>query len=233
MRRFDKKQNILEANLILEHRQLINSGVITEQQLNELKEFITEEGDDPILINEVVTLGVLGIGLSIGKGIEALGIVFRKLYNFFAGKGKMKKTKAEKFGEKYHKKIIKFVAWLLKKAGLGEYSEFAANVIFWLLIAITIGFGSIPSDWGLPMEILKKMSTLVKKYEIAVLVISAILWVKFSKDIKKAFGKSGLEGEDFPKVVHSTEICIEDKGMKDIMGLGKCALSNLTQEGDH
>lgn len=229
MRRSDKKQVILEAHLRIEEDKLIKEGILKNGELEGLRQELREEfGDDPELINEALgtittLLGILGIGLSIGKGVDALGFIYRKMVEFFSGKEKLNKTKAEKFGEKYHEAIIKGITWILKKSGFEpEVAEKASNIVFWSIIGVTFGFGGLPSSVGVPIMVLKKVSTMVKSYEMGILIVSGILWWKMGEKLKES---------DFPKLVHAVEHCVEDEHisvykMKD---LGECSMKNLEQ----
>jgi hypothetical protein len=212
---------------MLESQQLINRGLLSEGDYHELREYIKEEVGDsnPELLNEAVgtILAFIGIGLSVGKGSEALGIIYRKLGTFFSGK-KIGKTKAEKFGEKYHHAIIKGLTWVIHKTtGMEEdNAKLAANIIFWSLVVVTFSFGSLPSNIGIPLVVLKKFTTMIKSYEMGIVLIAAIIWMKIGSD---------LEEDKFDDLVHAVEGCVEDEGVKmhKIGEIQHCSMGHMPE----
>ena len=121
MRRFDKKQNILEANQRLEKSYLNSknfeeSDIIFKQIYLESFEELNIEFNALLVenkekINEAIGLMITGAVLASGKLIDLIGVIFKKFRNFLISKGWLKgekwdKTKAEIIGEKIQKYII-------------------------------------------------------------------------------------------------------------------------------
>lgn len=129
MRRFDKRKNIMEANLALERSFLINKGLLTEtfdyenfmdfdlseqEYVNVLIESLNENNiehniiikEDKQLLTESWTLLGIGAALASGKIIDLLGSMLRKFTNLFREKKKTEKNWLERKGEELQKKII-------------------------------------------------------------------------------------------------------------------------------
>lgn len=129
MRRFDKRKNIMEANLALERSFLINKGLLTEtfdyenfmdfdlseqEYVNVLIESLNENNiehniiikEDKQLLTESWTLLGIGAALASGKIIDLLGSMLRKFTNLFREKKKTEKNWLERKGEALQQKII-------------------------------------------------------------------------------------------------------------------------------
>jgi hypothetical protein len=132
MRSYDKIKNIQKANLITENLYLVNKNPsylienilsIDENDFENknlinkfLFESIIENGielDDLItenkeVINESIVIGAV---LASGKLLDVIGVVFKKIYNFFVKKGWIKgnqieKTYLEEAGEWIHENLV-------------------------------------------------------------------------------------------------------------------------------
>ncbi|MEI6879784.1 MAG: hypothetical protein WCK82_00380 [Bacteroidota bacterium] len=154
MRSYDKIKNIQKANLITENLYLVNKNPsylienilsIDENDFENknlinkfLFESIIENGielDDLItenkeVINESIVIGAV---LASGKLLDVIGVVFKKIYNFFVKKGWIKgnqieKTYLEKAGEWIHENLIMGVFKIIATTLLGTIGGFVGVV---------------------------------------------------------------------------------------------------------
>lgn len=161
MRRFDKIKNIEKANLINENlylakknpayliesimaidendfdnKNLINKFLF-ESMLESglsldglIKENVTDINEGRELLNESIAVGLL---LASGKLLDVIGVLFKKVYNFFVKKGWIKgkeidKTKFEEWGEWIHTNIIMGIFKVIATTLLGVIAAFVGVV---------------------------------------------------------------------------------------------------------
>lgn len=251
MRRYDKKQHILEANLRLESRYLSNK-ITDMEELDYLIEDIKKEFLNSVTkeINEGLTMVAISAALSGGKLLDLLSTGLKKLTNWAVKKGILSKDgktynrseKAQQWlqknGEKWSKKIMSFFKWV---AG-GIVDAFIQNenfdknkrddivdklgvVLFYMTIG-TLGFQALTnfSDIG-PV---KQLLTTVKGYELVVATFAIIMWLA-NQEVKK---------HSLRDTVHILEQCVEGqsgklaKSKKFREKMVNCTLENL-KSGHH
>tara|TARA_R110001592_G_scaffold26307_2_gene98642 strand:+ start:29 stop:721 length:693 start_codon:yes stop_codon:yes gene_type:complete len=227
MRRHDKTVSMLKANILFEQRCLDDLNTITE---DDFKEFYNEcklyENIDKDKKNINESLGMLALGfiLSAGKLMDLVGVIYKKINNFFSKK-KIDKTKLEKFGEKYNSYIVKGIKFIIKKSVGGKISdetaEIWANILFTIIIISLFGVGSASmaaGNYAGAALAVKSATQLVKLYELGVVFSAVVLYVTVA-EIRAA--------GPVTKVPHAVEACVtEDKGVTD-EGRVKCIISSM------
>lgn len=222
MRRFDKKQNILEANLKLEESYLSDDELL-DRYLEEAKNEIFGS-----TLNEGIVAATIGSALASGKLLELLGSGLQKLMKFLVkikvispdGKTFNKSEKVSQWlkdkGETFAKKVMSFFNWVsgvlvdyfmkLKGPNVNQSkSEDAKKNLASILFYITItGFGLSAllnfSSLGAAMKGIEGVAVSVKGYEIGALVAGTIMYF-----VVDELGRHKLRD-----VVHTLEGCIED-----------------------
>ena len=132
MRRYDKIKTIQKANIITENLYLVNKNPsylienilsINEDDFdnkNLINKFLFESMiEHGIKLDEIINEGkqilneglAIGLILASGKLLDIIGVVFKKIYNFFVKRGWIKgdqieKTYLEKAGEWIHENLI-------------------------------------------------------------------------------------------------------------------------------
>ena len=227
MRRHDKTVAMLKANMLFEQRCLDDLNPITE---DDFKEFYNEcklyenIDKDKKNINESALMITIGLILSLGKLADLVGVVYKKIHNFFSKK-KIDKTKLEKFGERYNSYIIKGIKFIIKKS-VGskisdETAESWANILFTIVVISLFGAGSasmIAGSYSGASLVIKSVTQLVKLYEISI-VFQVVLLYMTVDEIRKA-GPVGL-------LPHALESCVEDDDNVNKENKIKCIISNM------
>jgi len=222
MRRFDKKQNILEANLQLESR-FLSKKITEEEELDLLLKEVKEDFKNSLTteINEGLTMVAISAALSGGKLLDLLSAGLKKLTNWAVKKGilskdgkaynKSEKAQAwlQKNGEKWSKKIMSFFKWvaggivnvLIKNENFDtnkkeEITDRLGVVLFYMTIG-TLGFSALShfSDVGT----VKQLLTMVKGYELVIAAFAFIMWMAHQEVNKHSLRDT----------VHTLEQCVE------------------------
>lgn len=161
MRKYDKIKNIRKANLInenlyllknnplylveaimaidendFENKNLVNKWLLESMVENDLaldgviNENVLHINEDKELLNESLVIGTI---LASGKLLDVIGVLFKKIYNFFVKKGwvngnQIEKTKFEEAGEWIHNKIVMGLFKVIATALLGTLGAFISSV---------------------------------------------------------------------------------------------------------
>ena len=173
MRRYDKIKNIQKVNLLNETLYLVNKNPlylienilsIDENNFDNknlidkfLLESMIENGiklDDLItegkeMLNESLAVGAI---LASGKLLDVIGVLFKKIYNFFVKRGwikgkEIKKTELEKAGEWIHKNLIMGIFKVIATTLLGTIGAF---------VAVVQAFGNTKSNGNLVNKIVSE-----------------------------------------------------------------------------
>lgn len=161
MRKYDKIKNIKKANLInenlyllknnplylveaimaidendFENKNLVNKWLFESMVENDLSldgvinENVLHINEDKELLNESLIIGSI---LASGKLLDVIGVLFKKIYNFFVKKGwisgnQIKKTGAEEAGEWLHEKVVMGLFKVIATTLLGTLGAFISGV---------------------------------------------------------------------------------------------------------
>jgi hypothetical protein len=222
MRRFDKKQNILEANLRLEESHLSDEDLMDKYLEEAKKEFIGNN------LNEGIVAGAIGSALAGGKLLDLLGTGLKKLMKFLVkmkivspdGKTFNKSEKVSKWlkekGEWWSEKVMSFFNWVagvlvdhfikqqnphIDKSKTDETKKNLGTILFYLTIT---GFGLTAlmsfSHLGAIMKGIEGVAVAVKGYEMGAVVVGTVMYF-----MVKELSKYNLRD-----VIHVLESCVED-----------------------
>jgi hypothetical protein len=261
MRSFDKKQNILEANLILEAKN--NDDIMTVWLLESCEELGIKINlnEDKELLNEGITMAIIGGALASGKLLDLIGTTFKKIRNFAVRKGWIKgeewdKTKLETIGEWIHKKIVMGFFKGLAMAILGILSKVTpiefnkdnigklANFLFYASITIVgatafsgLVSGGILADLGIWGALTEGITASTKLYEVILLIWALILINSKSETLKVFDGKKPVT------LSHSLGECLESNGgarvilskkhWESLKNTLKCAIKEYSSHEHH
>ena len=223
MRRFDKKQNILEANLKLEESYLSDDELL-DRYLEEAKREVVGSGT----LNEGFTAMAISSALAGGKLLDLLGTGLQKLMKFLIrikvispdGKVFNKSEKVSKWlkenGESWSKRVMSFFNWVsgllvdafmkVKGSNINQSkSEDAKKNLGAILFYLTItGFGLTAlinfSSLGAIMKGIEGVAISVKGYELGAVVVGTIMHYVVDE----------LNKHKLRDVIHTLEGCVED-----------------------
>lgn len=254
MRRYDKKQNILEANLRLENRFLSDDEEldnILEEVMSDFNEGLSDN------INEGFTVAAIGMALAGGKLLDLLGSGLKKLTNWLVKKGIISKNgksvnTSEKVsnwltekGEWWSKKIMSFFNWVagalvdhfmkkqnphLDQGRLDDAKKKLGLILFYLTIT-SVGLTAISqfSSAGAALKGIESVAISIKGYELSILVFGLIIWVT----------NKILQNHPVPDVIHALEQCVEGDASRIIKGdrvkITECTIKQAQSHGsdDH
>ena len=225
MRRFDKKQNILEANLRLEES-LLSDEELMDKYVEEAKqEFLNGHK-----LNEGIVAGTISSALAAGKLLDLLGSGIKKLMGFLVRKGWLSKDgktfkKSETVsnwlkekGEWWTNKVMSFFNWVagiiikivkgnvkqnpnIDENKIDETKENLGLLLFYLTIT---GFGLYAimnlSHVGVALKVIEGIAVSVKAYELGAVVVGYIMYMVVDE----------LRKYSIKKVIHTLEDCVED-----------------------
>ena len=244
MRRFDKKQNILEANLRV-------LGITEESEFEKLVEDVKK--DVMSKLNELNEGFMLAAGsfLALGKLMDILGSGLKKLTFWLVKKGIISKdgktfnnsqkvgTWLKEKGEWWSEKIMSFFTWA---AGIGikaasvwggytvdesvmpELKKKVGAILFYLTITY-VGFTALTHLGHLSGIIkgIESLTTSVKGYEIVIVISSLYFMYKYNE----------LKDYSFKDVAHALESCVEDSKKDKEQSRIECVTEKLNSHSGH